>query len=188
MTPDDARNGSVDWSLLFDTEDIPALDDSERSSGMSVKRVRAVVDRLVVPLGQLSSEARDLIESIALLWHDHLDASHTISQRIESAEGSYAHGMMHRREGDYWNSKYWMRRAQGAFFLNAIGDALRGEFHASWPSEKAPHWLGASGFDAEGFVDACASAVKDTGATGERMRRLQAVEFLAVVRALSSTR
>jgi hypothetical protein len=38
-----------------------------------------------------------------------LDRSHTISQGIGSAEGSFWHGIMHRREGDFSNSKYWFR-------------------------------------------------------------------------------
>ncbi|MBX7073948.1 MAG: hypothetical protein K1X71_12440 [Pirellulales bacterium] len=44
------------------------------------------------------------------LYHDYLDRSHTISQSIDSAEGSYWHAIMHRREGDFGNSKYWLRR------------------------------------------------------------------------------
>ncbi len=40
----------------------------------------------------------------------HLDESHQISQSIETPEGSFWHGIMHRREGDYWNAKYWFRR------------------------------------------------------------------------------
>lgn len=39
-----------------------------------------------------------------------LDRSHSISQRLEDSDGSYWHGIMHRREGDYFNAKYWMRR------------------------------------------------------------------------------
>lgn len=41
----------------------------------------------------------------------HLDRSHSVSQELHHADGSYWHGIMHRTEGDYWNAKYWMRRA-----------------------------------------------------------------------------
>jgi hypothetical protein len=42
-----------------------------------------------------------------------LDRSHSISQELHHADGSYWHGIMHRTEGDYWNAKYWMGRARG---------------------------------------------------------------------------
>jgi hypothetical protein len=45
------------------------------------------------------------------LYVDDLERSHAISQSIEDATGAYWHGIMHRREGDFWNSHYWMRRA-----------------------------------------------------------------------------
>ena len=44
------------------------------------------------------------------LWHDYLDESHIISQSLETAEGSFWHAIMHRREPDAWNSKYWWRK------------------------------------------------------------------------------
>ncbi len=47
------------------------------------------------------------------LYVDDLDRSHAISQGIENTTGSYWHGIMHRREGDFSNSHYWMRRAAG---------------------------------------------------------------------------
>ena len=43
------------------------------------------------------------------LLHDYLDESHNISQRIDTPEGSYWHAIMHRREGDFSNAKYWYR-------------------------------------------------------------------------------
>ena len=49
---------------------------------------------------------------LAGLWlrHSFLDESHQISQRIETTTGSYWHAIMHRREGDFENAKYWFRR------------------------------------------------------------------------------
>lgn len=49
---------------------------------------------------------------LAALWlaHDFLDESHRISQETDTREGSYWHGIMHRREPDYANAKYWFRR------------------------------------------------------------------------------
>lgn len=44
------------------------------------------------------------------LFIDDLERSHTISQGITSATGSFWHGIMHRREGDFSNSHYWFHR------------------------------------------------------------------------------
>ena len=49
---------------------------------------------------------------ISGLWllNNFLDESHKISQEIHTTGGSYWHAIMHRREPDYGNSKYWCRR------------------------------------------------------------------------------
>jgi hypothetical protein len=49
---------------------------------------------------------------LSAIWlhHDFLDQSHQISQSIPTSSGSFWHGIMHRREGDYWNGKYWFRQ------------------------------------------------------------------------------
>lgn len=53
------------------------------------------------------------IQAAIWLYVDDLDRSHTISQGIPGPVGAYWHGIMHRREGDFWNAKYWFRRAMG---------------------------------------------------------------------------
>jgi hypothetical protein len=75
-------------------ERLAALTDDELAGG------RKVVDR------QFAAACR------AGLWlyHDFLDESHRISQEIETTTGSFWHGIMHRRERDYDNAKYWFRR------------------------------------------------------------------------------
>lgn len=47
------------------------------------------------------------LQSALWLYVDELDRSHRISQQIHDADGSYWHGIMHRREGDFPNSHYW---------------------------------------------------------------------------------
>jgi hypothetical protein len=44
------------------------------------------------------------------LYHDCLEESHAISQDLPTPEGSFWHGIMHRREPDPGNAAYWFRR------------------------------------------------------------------------------
>ncbi|MDF2936275.1 MAG: hypothetical protein K0Q90_1648 [Paenibacillaceae bacterium] len=45
------------------------------------------------------------------LWNESLHRSHVLSQDILNPTGCYWHGLMHRMEGDYDNSKYWFDKA-----------------------------------------------------------------------------
>ncbi|MDE0469781.1 MAG: hypothetical protein OYL97_22280 [Candidatus Poribacteria bacterium] len=63
----------------------------------------------------------EAIKSGLLLWNDALDESHNISQGLGNQTGSYWHGIMHRREPDYSNSKYWFGRVG----MHPIFPALR---------------------------------------------------------------
>lgn len=42
---------------------------------------------------------------------DALDESHPIVQKMPDDISAYWHGMIHRREGDFENARYWFRRA-----------------------------------------------------------------------------
>jgi hypothetical protein len=86
----------------------------------------------------------------AALWlrHDFLDESHKISQEIATPEGSFWHGIMHRREPDPDNSKYWFRRVvyvplrQAAAELATTNPASRAvEFLAIQPMWDPYRWI-----------------------------------------------
>jgi hypothetical protein len=47
------------------------------------------------------------------LWNDSLNAAHDLVQDLETPTGSLLHGIMHRRERDYSNAKYWFHRVGG---------------------------------------------------------------------------
>ncbi len=55
--------------------------------------------------------ARPALGAALWLYADDLERSHSISQGLDDATGAYWHGIMHRREGDFSNGHYWMRRA-----------------------------------------------------------------------------
>ena len=104
------------------------------------------------------------------LWlrHNGLDESHTISQDIPSAEGSYWHGIMHRREPDYGNAKYWFRNVGP----HAVFPALCAE--ASELAPEAPAVTGGQ-WDPFAFVDMCESAARS--ANEDLCRQIQDCEW-----------
>lgn len=91
------------------------------------------------------------------LYHDFLDESHSISQRLESTTGSYWHGIMHRREPDYYNSKYWFRRVgEHAVFADLCRDALA--IASAQPVAEAEWMTRQSRWNPFDFVDLCQRA------------------------------
>ena len=51
------------------------------------------------------------VKAALWLYVDDLDRAHVIVQDLDTPTGSYLHAILHRREGDFSNSKYWFRRA-----------------------------------------------------------------------------
>lgn len=67
---------------------------------------------------------RDHLAAGLWLYVDDLERSHTLSQSLEDPAGSFWHGIVHRREGDFSNSRYWHRRAAGHPLLAANLEGL----------------------------------------------------------------
>ena len=100
------------------------------------------------------------------LWllHDFLDESHRIRQDLPTWYGSYWHGIMHRREPDPDNARYWFRRVA----KNPVYDALAPE---------AAKLGMTGGWDPFAFVDRC-ERERGTGSDGELLcRRVQLREM-----------
>ena len=112
------------------------------------------------------SEMGYALQSGLLIWNDALDASHTISQNIESKTGSYWHGIMHRREPDYSNAKYWFGRVGVHPIFPALRERALGLLQSGSPeSESLADYAEAIGetedWDAFRFVDWCQAADAD---------------------------
>jgi hypothetical protein len=86
------------------------------------------------------------------LWHDCLPESHTISQAINTPAGSFWHAILHRREGDFSNSKYWYARCAGHPALPTIA-ARANEAINPLPADKSTLRLTHGGWNTDAFVD-----------------------------------
>jgi hypothetical protein len=96
----------------------------------------------------------DLLRAGAMWIHGFLSESHEISQRIDSAEGSYWHALMHRSESDFSNSKYWFRRVgRHAIFPALIEETSKLELHNMKSKEALESLLSGSDWDPSRFVD-----------------------------------
>lgn len=105
-----------------------------------------------------SNELAACCLSALWLWHDFLDESHEISQDLPSAEGSYWHGIMHRKEPDYSNAKYWYRRVGDHPIFPSLLQRVR---NITAPKSRAAQQLADGGdWDPYAFVDLCASAAR----------------------------
>ncbi|HYF47974.1 MAG TPA: hypothetical protein VEJ63_01110 [Planctomycetota bacterium] len=64
------------------------------------------------------------LQSALWLLFDFFEDSHNISQNIATPSGSYWHGILHRREPDAGNAKYWMARVgEHPIFPDMLSDA-----------------------------------------------------------------
>ena len=94
---------------------------------------------------------------------DFLHESHDISQELHSAEGSFWHAVMHRREPDAFNSKYWWRRVGQHPVLKLL-------------VEQCPA-IGYTYTNPPDFVDFCEKH-RDTGSEEEELaKRVQQLEW-----------
>ncbi|XZE55585.1 hypothetical protein SH139x_001601 [Planctomycetaceae bacterium SH139] len=112
---------------------------------------------------------------MAALWllAGDLEQSHAISQSLDTHLGSFWHGVMHRREGDYGNAKYWFRRAGTLRCFSTLTRAVQED------SETAS-LLPNSDWDAELFVDFCQQAVRNGGPQQTRCELAQWREWQIV--------
>src|SRR5436309_769442 len=135
-----------------------------RDAGDRLRGLDAV--RLFAPLPVRDADmARACLAGLWLKF-DFLDESHRTSQEIHTLEGSLWHAIMHRREGDYGNAKYWFRRVGPHPTIAALGAEARrlGVFpSAVW--------------DPFAFVDRVEAHCSHGRGDPEGLRTLQAIEW-----------
>ncbi|KAG7447719.1 uncharacterized protein BT62DRAFT_930746 [Guyanagaster necrorhizus] len=67
-----------------------------------------VYDSSLTPRIDALSDSIPVLSALHLL-NDDIDRAHTLAQSDDgNLTSNYLHAQLHRREGDYWNSKWWL--------------------------------------------------------------------------------
>ena len=167
-------------NALLETPEPPDLGPGPRKgvdseSDLEVKLKTFFLER------KLPIQQEQLVRALTLLWHDHLETAHGIAQDIETSDGSFVHAIMHRREPDYGNAKYWFRRVgkHPAYspISAAVNDLLNADEHQGLHQQIVP----GGEWDPFAFVDCCQQAAR--GPEGQRtlLRKVQQIETEALL-------
>jgi hypothetical protein len=95
---------------MYDDSWLPPLGPGQSDSSVASALRSLTVEGLFAPHTIRDPNAAKCCLAALWLAYDYLDESHTLSQEVHTTDGSYWHGIMHRREPDYGNAKYWFRR------------------------------------------------------------------------------
>lgn len=113
------------------------------------------------------SRAPEAALSGLYLYFSCMDESHKISQDIDTPDGSFWHGILHRQEPDAGNAAYWFRKvgAHPVFpALRSVSAGIGVDFGSRW--------------DPFAFIDLCERARKQPGSEEEhRALEVQRAEW-----------
>lgn len=158
------------WNLI-DTAGLAALDRGPRAGVADAATLKRA---LAEPLAGLARESRDAALALALLWHDDLDGAHQLCQAHEGhPECDYVHALLHRREGDFANAKYWFHAVGSHPVFPAVAQVATALGQAGLVT--AGQWRPAA------MVDACAAALRRERGGSTVLMQVQAAEFRALV-------
>jgi len=176
------RTISTQLEEVLVTPELAGLGPGPRASVQPEPALNAALDEVFSP-SKLPRERQQLVRALVLLWHDHLDAAHSIAQAVENSDGAFVHGIMHRREPDYGNAAYWFRRVgKHPGFAEIAGQTagLLRTKNKALLEELAP----GGEWDPFGFIHACERANRNGGA-GTEVALLQEVQRIETVALLN---
>ncbi len=143
------------------------------------------VDELTSGQSRRSGVDKTALRAGLYQWHDFFDEGHELAQSIEGQGehrlGDYWHAIMHRREPDYSNAKYWFRQIGNQPTYRELRRQAAAILAASAAAD-APRWRdrlqAGSKWDPFAFVDLCEECAEDeTSELAMAARRIQFAEM-----------
>lgn len=175
---DPAAYGPVFSALLRDAPQCPL--DAGRPDPARRPMLAAVSDDAFLPRRVVNRDMAAACRAGLWLHFDFLDESHAISQEDEGApDRDFWHAIMHRREPDYDNAKYWFRRV-GQYPIYEMLHAAARELTSQSPlaTDKATAFLRTqSSWDPYRFVDLCAAVAAGRSKSERLCQEIQRREW-----------
>ena len=165
------------WNLLR-TPELPELDQRSRAGVVPCRQLEVRLRGLCAEL-VLGPETTERVLAAGLLYHDHHNEAHDLVQDMTDPEGAVIHAIVHRREPDFWNARYWYRRVGDHAVYRWMTPRVL-ELAGTEATQGVAKRLVMSGtLDPLALVDACESVVRKPASDPVVLflRRLQHAEF-----------
>lgn len=163
-----------EFDTCFDRLNAPALDRRKRANRKGLAELRKHDESLFA--GHLKGAKKNALTALVYLWHDHWDEAHNLAQAHEGdPDCDLVHALLHRREGDSGNSRYWFGEVgEHPAYTDIAADVAQVLSGSPWEHKllKGGLWQPAA------FVIAVCSQPQDPD-----LVRVQAAEMLAIARA-----
>ena len=169
---------SSPFRRFISTAEPPELGPGPRANIQPLSALNRQLDAALEEAGFTGTRG-ELIRATVQLWHDHHDAVHVIAQAIESQDGSYVHAILHRREPDYGNAKYWFRRVGQHPCFGELAVRASALLKGSGNSALGERLLPRGKWDSFAFVDACETVAGRAASDVQSrlLREIQQAEF-----------
>jgi hypothetical protein len=159
----------------------PDLDGGPRQGVPTTTEIR---DRLALLEADWGLTVRDalLLRAVAFLYNDHHDEAHDLVQDLSCPEGCLLHAILHRREPDFWNAKYWFRRCADHAVYTRLTERMAMVPVTSPAIEALVRRLTLSGtVDPMAMVDECEAAIRRPESPESAfLREVQRLEFESI--------
>lgn len=171
--PSNSNPAALPLLQLIDSSEPAGLAIQPRTNRPTIAQLRGQLKSINLPI------RTELIPALVFLWHDYYEESHNIAQDDSSTNGSLLHAIIHRREPDSSNAKYWLRRVGTHPVFSSLARQAPQLLQDTEGRALLKRLIPGDAWDPFAFVDLCSETLQNPKSTPVRdqLINLQKLEF-----------